>query len=98
MRICQGLRPKYNYKIPQLILDIIEQCWDADPLKRPKSDELTKLFENLINSIYRYHNSETIINKQIKEANEINRKLSPLTPSTPSTPSTASSASSLSYT
>ncbi|RGB43422.1 kinase-like domain-containing protein, partial [Rhizophagus diaphanus] len=33
--ICQGLRPKSNYKISQLILNIIKQCWDADPLKRP---------------------------------------------------------------
>ncbi|RGB28009.1 kinase-like domain-containing protein, partial [Rhizophagus diaphanus] len=38
--ICQGLRPKSNYKIPQLILNIIKQCWDADPLKRPKAGEL----------------------------------------------------------
>ncbi|RGB28797.1 kinase-like domain-containing protein [Rhizophagus diaphanus] len=38
--ICNGLRPKTNYKIPQLILDIIKQCWDADPLKRPKANEL----------------------------------------------------------
>ena len=42
IRICQGLRPKSNYKIPQLILDIIKQCWDADPLKRPKAKELEK--------------------------------------------------------
>src|SRR5207248_11646083 len=33
IRSCQGLRPKSNYKIPQLILDIIKQCWDADHLK-----------------------------------------------------------------
>ncbi|RGB24154.1 kinase-like domain-containing protein [Rhizophagus diaphanus] len=33
MKICNGLRPKSNYKIPQLIFDIINQCWDADPLK-----------------------------------------------------------------
>ena len=33
IRICQGLRPKSNYKIPQLILNIIKQYWDADPLK-----------------------------------------------------------------
>jgi serine/threonine protein kinase len=26
MKICQGLRPNSNYKIPQLILDIIKQC------------------------------------------------------------------------
>src|SRR5581483_8866092 len=36
MRICQGLRPTSNYKIPQIILDIIQQCWDDDPLKRPE--------------------------------------------------------------
>ncbi|PKY55106.1 kinase-like protein [Rhizophagus irregularis] len=40
MKICNGLRPKSNYKIPQLIFDIINQCWDADPLKRPNADEL----------------------------------------------------------
>src|SRR6266536_860698 len=36
IKICQGLRPKSNYKIPQLIFDKINQCWDADPSKRPK--------------------------------------------------------------
>ncbi|RGB36195.1 kinase-like domain-containing protein, partial [Rhizophagus diaphanus] len=40
MKICKGLRPKSNYKIPQLIFDIINQCWDADPLKRPNAHEL----------------------------------------------------------
>ncbi|RGB39595.1 kinase-like domain-containing protein [Rhizophagus diaphanus] len=34
MKICQGLRPKSNYNIPQLIFDVINQCWDADPSKR----------------------------------------------------------------
>ncbi|CAB4435121.1 unnamed protein product [Rhizophagus irregularis] len=37
-----GLRPTSNYKIPQLIFDIINQCWDADPLKRPNAEELLK--------------------------------------------------------
>ena len=50
-KICQGSRPKSDYKIPQLILDIISQCWDADPSKRPKADKLKdlllKLFKNL---------------------------------------------------
>ncbi|PKB98330.1 kinase-like protein, partial [Rhizophagus irregularis] len=47
MKICNGLRPKSNYKIPQFIFDIINQCWDADPLKRPNAEELQKLIEEL---------------------------------------------------
>src|SRR5581483_11208618 len=47
IKICQGLRPKSNYKIPQLILDVIQQCWDADPLKRLKACELMELFGEL---------------------------------------------------
>ncbi|CAB4412225.1 unnamed protein product [Rhizophagus irregularis] len=69
--ICQGLRPKSNYKIPQLILNIIKQCWNADPLKRPKANELRELLDNLCNESYAY--SE--IKKQIEEADKINEKL-----------------------
>ena len=80
IRICQGLRPKSNYKIPQLILDIIQQCWDADPLKRPNASELDDLFEDLRNKTLE---SDSTINQQIKEADEINKQLPPLTiPST----------------
>src|SRR5215204_336951 len=70
IRICQGLRPKSNYKIPQLILDIIKQCWDADPLKRPKAEELKESFYNLC------FNENSILDKQIEEAaDEINKWL-----------------------
>ena len=73
IKICKGQRPKSNYKIPQLILDIINQCWDADPLKRPKAKELRKLFEDLWHDIRNRKNSE--IYKQTEEANEINKNL-----------------------
>ncbi|CAB4421941.1 unnamed protein product [Rhizophagus irregularis] len=69
--ICQGIRPKSNYKIPQLILDIIKQCWDADPLKRPKANELMNLLFDLWNSS---ENRSDEINRQIKEADKINEK------------------------
>ena len=80
IRICQGLRPKSNYKIPQLILDIIKQCWDADPLKRPKAKELIELIVNLRGEANKKSHNPTydknsIINKQIKEADEINKQL-----------------------
>ena len=81
IKICNGLRPKSNYKIPQLILDMIQQCWDANPLKRPKAAEFKDLFWNLYkksNKDYSsgfYYEENSTINKQIKEADEINEKL-----------------------
>jgi len=81
IRICQGLRPKSNYKIPQLILDIIQQCWDADPLKRPNARELDNLFLNWWrkSSVKGYYEENSILNQQIRDADEINKRLPPLT-------------------
>ncbi|EXX70518.1 Cdc15p [Rhizophagus irregularis DAOM 197198w] len=70
--ICQGLRPKSNYKIPHLILDIIKQCWDADPSKRPKANELRDLLYNLYDELHDSDDSE--IKKQAEEAERINEK------------------------
>src|SRR5579862_7696880 len=72
IRICNGQRPKSNYKIPQLILDIIKQCWDADPLKRPKASELAMLFNDLWSNV---NKADFEIHKQTKEADEVNKNL-----------------------
>ncbi|GET03165.1 kinase-like domain-containing protein [Rhizophagus clarus] len=79
IRICQGLRPMTNYKIPPLILDIINQCLDADPSKRPKAGVLQKLFY----SLYHYNNEDPIL-EQIQETDEINKKLCSSATSLPS--------------
>ncbi|GES80889.1 kinase-like domain-containing protein [Rhizophagus clarus] len=89
IRICNGLRPQSNYKITQLILDIINQCWDADLSKRPKANDLYELVNKLFIDSY---NKDCDIHKQIEEANEINDKSS----STVQPPSL--STSNLSYT
>ncbi|UZO22816.1 uncharacterized protein OCT59_015165 [Rhizophagus irregularis] len=68
--ICQGLRPKSNYKIPQLILDIIKQCWDVDPLKRSKIQELYNLLDNLEDDL----EDDSEVKKQAEEADKINEK------------------------
>ena len=69
IRICQGLRPKSNYKLPQLILDIIQQCWDADPLKRPTAKKLKNEFDKWHFSQF----SDNEIYKQANEADEFNK-------------------------
>ncbi|POG64370.1 kinase-like domain-containing protein [Rhizophagus irregularis DAOM 181602=DAOM 197198] len=75
MKICNGLRPKSNYKIPQLIFDIINQCWDADPLKRPNANELQVLLLKLYFGI-ESNKVDSVIYGQVKEADEINKKSS----------------------
>ncbi|POG67882.1 kinase-like domain-containing protein [Rhizophagus irregularis DAOM 181602=DAOM 197198] len=73
--ICKGLRPKSDYKVPQLILDIIKQCWDADPLKRPKAQELYKLVDNLYDELYNSnYDDDSEIKKQAEEAVKFNEK------------------------
>ncbi|POG72276.1 kinase-like domain-containing protein [Rhizophagus irregularis DAOM 181602=DAOM 197198] len=72
MKICNGLRPKSNYKIPQLIFDIINQCWDADPLKRPNAGELQELTYKLYNDVFKV---DSVIYGQVKETDDINKKL-----------------------
>src|SRR5436853_5979025 len=86
IKICNGLRPKSNYKIPKLILNIIQQCWDADPLKRPKAKDLFELLYDLWVKTDKNGNDydeNSLINQQIREVDEINKQLPPLTiPST----------------
>ncbi|GBB89577.1 hypothetical protein RclHR1_01630015 [Rhizophagus clarus] len=73
LKICQGLRPNSDYKIPQLIFDIINQCWDAVSSNRPIAKLIHKIFSDLLWN--EYNDDYAIIRKQIKEADESNEKL-----------------------
>ena len=78
VKICHGLRPKFSIKLPQLIEDIAKQCVDADPLKRPTADYLCEKFRKwYFNDFLQNKGSE--ISKQIKEADEFNKKQPKLT-------------------
>ncbi|GES88800.1 kinase-like domain-containing protein [Rhizophagus clarus] len=92
IKICMGLRPKSNYKIPQLIFDIINQCWDADPSKRPKADVINKFFYDLNNDVYKRRSNYPAIHEQIREAIKINKS------SSITVQSSLSSTNTLSYT
>ena len=71
IKICNGLRPKFNIKVPQLIEDIAKQCVDADPLKRPTAEHLSSTFWEW----YKYSNKTgKEMYKLIKEIDEFNEK------------------------
>ncbi|GES73236.1 kinase-like domain-containing protein [Rhizophagus clarus] len=46
LSICEWLRPRFNMKVPQLILDLIKRCLDANPLNRPNAMHLSKIIHN----------------------------------------------------
>jgi serine/threonine protein kinase len=53
LKICQGLRPELDkVKAPQLIKDLISQCWDADPTKRPTANKLWNIVDAFKYDIY----------------------------------------------
>jgi serine/threonine protein kinase len=87
LKICQGLRPKFsNVKVPLLLENLIDQCLDADPLKRPTADQL---FDIVLEFHGNYHNRYTEFGKQYEEAEEFNKSVTsksntPLNISSPS--------------
>jgi serine/threonine protein kinase len=68
MNIVNGIRPKILPGTPLEYKNLMVQCWDADPLKRPDIDLLwTKI--NEINSYYQHESNESLT--QLEES--INR-------------------------
>ncbi|POG81742.1 hypothetical protein GLOIN_2v1504930, partial [Rhizophagus irregularis DAOM 181602=DAOM 197198] len=80
IKICQGLRPRFNIKVPQLIVHLIKRCLDANPLNRPTANEIKEILDKWRHEVFL---SETELQKQIEEAREINHSLP--TSSIPST-------------
>ena len=88
IKICQGLRPKFNIKVPQFVEEIYKQCIDANPLKRPTAEYLHEKFSQWFHQIYFYYTckdredilyySNCEIIKQIEEVDKFNKKQSTL--------------------
>ena len=73
MKICLGFRPRFNIKVPRLIVRLIRRCLDANPLSRPTAKELRDILDLWCDDCY--FNSQTELIKQIKEAEEVNNNL-----------------------
>ncbi|EXX67459.1 Tpk1p [Rhizophagus irregularis DAOM 197198w] len=70
IKICQGLRPRFsNIKVPQLIVNLVKRCLDANPINRPEAVEI----ENIL---YKWcYGDKEELQKQIIEAEKINNSL-----------------------
>jgi serine/threonine protein kinase len=70
IKICQGLRPRFNIKVPQLIIHLIKRCLDANPLERPIAKEISNILRRWQ---FISNDKQTVeLQAQIKEADEIN--------------------------
>ncbi|GES87712.1 kinase-like domain-containing protein [Rhizophagus clarus] len=75
IKIYQGLRPRFNIKIPQLIVNLIRRCLDVYPLNRPTAEEIG----NILHEWWYRFNRQIELQEQIKETERINDSLSTTT-------------------
>ncbi|POG53542.1 hypothetical protein GLOIN_2v1740389, partial [Rhizophagus irregularis DAOM 181602=DAOM 197198] len=68
IKICQGLRPRFNIKVPQFIIDLVKNCLDANPLNRPTAKEIYEIFNPW--------SLTAELREQISKADEINNNSS----------------------
>ncbi|CAB5380279.1 unnamed protein product [Rhizophagus irregularis] len=69
LNICNGIRPEINeQEAPRCYIDLMKNCWDPDPEKRPSAIEIEKLFNDFL-----YSDNDNEIRKQIKNAEEYRR-------------------------
>jgi serine/threonine protein kinase len=73
IKICHGLRPRFNNKVPQLIVNLIKKCLDANPLNRPTVKEVKDILYDWWTG---FDNDQKELQKQIKEVEKINNTLS----------------------
>lgn len=79
LQICQGERPKFpnQLKYPQILVDLIKQCWESEPNNRPTAREVSRIVEKWF---YEYSNylslkKNTELYYQYEEAEKYNKTL-----------------------
>ncbi|POG67169.1 hypothetical protein GLOIN_2v1650137, partial [Rhizophagus irregularis DAOM 181602=DAOM 197198] len=80
IKICQGLRSRFsNIKVPQLIVNLVKRCLDANPINRPEAVEIYNIsWQWFIESRdFKFNNNKTELLKQIEESEKINNSSIP---------------------
>ncbi|RHZ79113.1 hypothetical protein Glove_151g170 [Diversispora epigaea] len=68
--ICKGLKPEIKCEIPQFLKEIMEKCWNFEPLNRPTAEELKSQLERYISDDGEIANQ---VNNQIQAENKSNK-------------------------
>jgi serine/threonine protein kinase len=73
VRICKGLRPNFQIKIPKLLEDLIKRCWDNDLSKRYTIYELENILSDWHNEVSLNKSTEFV--QQVEEVEKLNKNL-----------------------
>src|SRR5947209_11594912 len=71
LAICNGLRPRVAKGTPQFYIDLVNQCLDADPEKRPSASELWNIIFSW-ESDYEFIEADKIISQESFPETETN--------------------------
>ncbi|RHZ79159.1 hypothetical protein Glove_151g109 [Diversispora epigaea] len=76
--ISNGLRPEIKCEVPQLLKDLMEECWNINPCNRPTSEELKTQLSKYLD--YNEEDNDEL-EEQIEAANELNKNFIQYDPS-----------------
>src|SRR6266540_4461012 len=60
LSISKGERPETFENTPQCYIDLMEKCWDVDPLKRPNASEIEGIIYNWLDIIRNHEKNNDI--------------------------------------
>ena len=77
LKILQGIRPQFlsQVKYPQLLVDLINQCWETEPNKRPTAREVSGVVGRWFEENGRWLKKNTELYQQVQEAESWNETL-----------------------
>ena len=64
LAICNGLRPSVAKGTPQCYIDMVNQCLDANPEKRPSARELWNIFGSWIHDEKEFNDTDKTISQE----------------------------------
>ena len=63
LSICTGERPEIIENTPQCYIDLMKECWDTDPDKRPNASKVKNIIKNWYNNLLNCHVDNDYIEK-----------------------------------